>query len=421
MKIINALLIGSGGREYALAWKISQSKFINKFFSINGSDGIKKFATLLPTNWKDFDDVLKICKEKKIDLVIIGPEEPIVHGLSDFLRLHDINVFGPSKKGAQIESSKEFTKLLCEKENIPTAKYWSFDNLNKLNDHIKLCIKFPLVLKYDGLAAGKGVKISKNVEDGLRDAKELFNLYPENFKVIVEEYLEGCELSFFAITDGNTVKKLAFAQDHKRAFDDDKGENTGGMGVISGDFLMNPELENKIMTQIINPTANYLKQNNILYKGVLFAGLMIDKNNNPYLIEYNARFGDPETEAVCMRIESDILELMYKTAIGELKNTEIKMSNKTAICVVLASNGYPGDYKKNILLGDLPRCSQNSKIFHHGTIRKDGKWHSNGGRVLSVNVVGNTVKAIRKKAYEKLEKINWSGGFYRKDIGKKYE
>ena len=421
MKIINALLIGSGGREYALAWKISQSKFINKFFSINGSDGIKKFATLLPTNWKNFDDVLKICKEKKIDLVIIGPEEPIVHGLSDFLRLHNINVFGPSQKGAQIESSKEFTKLLCEKENIPTAKYWSFDNLNKLNDHIKLCTKFPIVLKYDGLAAGKGVKISNNLEDGLRDAKELFNLYPENFKVIIEEFLEGWELSFFAITDGNTVKKLAFAQDHKRAFDDDKGENTGGMGVISGDFLMNPELENKIMTQIINPTVHYLKKNNILYKGVLFAGLMIDKNNNPYLIEYNARFGDPETEAICMRIESDILELMYKTATGELQNTEIKMSNKTSICVVLASNGYPGDYKKNILISDLPKCSQNSKIFHHGTIRKDGKWNSNGGRVLSVNVIGDTVQEVRKKAYEKLEKINWSDGFYRKDIGRKYE
>jgi phosphoribosylamine--glycine ligase len=421
MKTINALIIGSGGREYALAWKISQSKHINKFFSINGSDGIKKFAKLLPTNWKNFEDVLKICRKEEIDLVVIGPEEPLVLGLSDFLRSHNINVFGPSQEGAKIESSKKFTKILCDEMKIPTAKYESFDDLEKLSNYIKQQKKFPIVLKYDGLAAGKGVKISNDLPNALNDAKELFNSYTSNFKIVVEEFLEGHELSFFAITDGNVTKKLAVAQDHKRAYDEDKGENTGGMGVISGNFLINSELEKKIMTQIIEPTIQYFKKHNISYRGVLFAGLMIDKNNNPHLIEYNARFGDPETEAICMRIEDDILELMYKASIEKLDNKEIKISNKTAICVVLASNGYPGEYKKNIPLGKLPKCSKHSKIFHHGTTLKDKEWHSNGGRVLSINILGDSVQEIRKKAYDKLKKINWSEGFYRSDIGKKHE
>lgn len=419
---LNVLLIGGGGREYALAWKISQSPLLNKLFSISGSDAIGRFAELSKIDWKNFQNVLNFCKLETIDIVVIGPEDPIVGGLSDFLRENEILVFGPSKDGSQIESSKEFTKRICKEKNILTADYEMFEDLENLKNYLKERKKFPLVLKYDGLAAGKGVKVAENIEDAISFAEELNKNFREDFKVVVEEFLEGREISFFGITDGKVIKKFGVAQDHKRAFDNDKGENTGGMGAISGDFLINQELEEKIMFTIIQPTLEYLKKNSIQYIGIIFAGLMIDRDNNPYLLEYNARFGDPETEAMMLRLETDLLEILYNTAIQNLENTKINFSKKSSICVVLASNGYPTQYKKDIFISNnLSIDTEDCKIFHHGTKFKNDNWHSNGGRVLSVNTIGENIKEIRRKAYEVLKEINWTEGFYRSDIGAKFQ
>jgi phosphoribosylamine--glycine ligase len=420
MKTINTLLIGGGGREYAIAWKISQSKLLGKFFSINGSDGISKYATNVKNiNWHEFDKVLDFCTKNEIDLVVIGPEEPIVKGLSDFLRSNDINVFAPSMEGSKIESSKEFTKIICDKTGIPTAGYKTFTDLKSILEYLETLDKFPVVLKYDGLAAGKGVKVSMSKSDAIRDANDLFKSYGnKNFKLVVEEFLEGRELSFFALLDGYSTVKFGVAQDYKRAYDNDLGENTGGMGAISGDFLMNQELEDKVMSRIIKPLTKYLQDNKIVYRGVIFAGLMINPEGNPHLIEFNCRFGDPETEAMCMRLKSDLLGILYNTAIGRLSESEIDFFSEPSICIVMAANGYPGEYKKGDRIGLLPKCSKNSRIFHHGTKFHDGSWYSNGGRLLSVNVLGSDLEDARKKAYEKIGKINFDGGFYRRDIGK---
>ena len=421
-KKLNVLLVGGGGREHALGWKLSSSHSIKKLFSIDGSDRISLFAEKVDIDWRHFEKVYDFCRIREIDLVVIGPEKPIVEGLSDFLRKRDILVFAPSQTGSKIESSKEFTKIICQEKGIPTAKFKVFTELDRLKSWLNTSSEFPIVLKYDGLAGGKGVKICPDLNYAIASAEELYQNYKENFKIVAEKFLRGYEISFFAITDGKSTKRLAFAQDHKRAFDNDEGENTGGMGVISGNFLVNQELEDRIMEQIIHPTVNYLNENDILYRGVLFAGLMIDENNQPHLLEFNARLGDPETEAIMMRFDSDLLELLYDTAAGKLEGSEVKISEKSSLCVVLATNGYPEEYEKNLFIAKtLPEDSEDCKIFHHSTKFENNGWYSNGGRVLSINILGSNIREMRSKAHEILKNIHWKSGFYRRDIGKKHE
>ena len=416
---LNILLIGGGGREYALAWKISQSQLLNEFYSINGSDHIAKYAKRINIDYSDFESLYKFCVQKNINLVIIGPEKPIELGLSDFLISKQINVFAPSKAAAQIESSKNFTKKICDEENVPTAKYITFKNLSDAQGFIinNKTFTYPFVIKYDGLAEGKGVKIVQNDHEALECLKKLNENYGKTFCVVIEEFLTGRELSAFFLCDGENIQYLTSARDYKRAYDGDQGENTGGMGVICGNFLMNEELKYKISEKIIKPMLNNLKKQHIIYKGVIFAGLMIDGKNDPYLIEFNARFGDPETEAICMRLESDLLNILYKTTIGDLQNAEIKISEKNSLCVVLASNGYPEKYEKNKLIQNIPDDTHDMRIFFHGAKIVNNEYFSNGGRVLSVNVLGERVEEIRKKAYDTLRKISWKDGFYRNDIG----
>jgi phosphoribosylamine--glycine ligase len=420
MNKLNVLLVGGGGREYALAWKISQSQFLADFYSINGSDHIEKYAKRVEVDYLNFEGVYNFCLEKKIDLVVIGPEKPIEAGLSDFLNEKKINVFSPSKKAAQIESSKNFTKKICDEEVIPTAKYVAFNNLKDAQNFLNSdkVFSYPFVIKYDGLADGKGVGIVKNQNEAFEFLNQLYENYQKSFHVVIEEFLTGRELSVFFLCDGKNIRYLACARDYKRSHDGDQGENTGGMGVISGDFLINEKLKEKILTKIIQPAVDNLNKQNAPYKGVIFAGLMVDKNGDPYLIEFNARFGDPETEAICMRLESDLLEILYKTAIGKLgEMKEIKMSEKNALCVVLASNGYPREYKKMKKINNIPEDEDDARIFFHGVKIVDGQCFSNGGRVLSANVIGDNIEEIRKKAYEMLRKIDWKDGFYRNDIG----
>lgn len=420
MNKLNVLLVGGGGREYALAWKISQSPLLGDFYSIHGSDHIGKYAKQTSIDYADFDAVYNFCVEKKIDLVVIGPEKPINLGLSDFLTEKKINVFAPSKKAAQIESSKNFTKKICDEENIPTAKYYSFDNLDDAQAFVlnsNEVFSYPFVIKYDGLADGKGVGIIETQKDALEFLDNTYKNYKETFHVVIEEFLTGRELSCFYLCDGENIQYLACARDYKRSHDDDQGDNTGGMGVISGDFLINYELEEKILQRIIEPAVNNLNKQGAPYKGVIFAGLMVDSQGEPHLLEFNARFGDPETEAICLRLESDLLDILYKTTIGKLNEVTIKMSKKTALCVVLASNGYPRGYEKMKKINNITEDTDDVKIFFHGVKIVNGECFSNGGRVLSVNVIGDSIDEIRKKAYDALKKIDWKDGFYRNDIG----
>ena len=416
---LNVLLVGGGGREYALAWKISESPILNEFYSINSSDHIGiKYAKQIDIDYSDFDAIYNFCIEKKIDLIVIGPEKHIEAGLSDFLISKKINVFAPSKAAAQIESSKNFTKKICDEEGIPTAKYVAFNFLHNAENFVKSYqFQYPFVIKYEGLADGKGVKVVYNEPDALKYLNALNELYEKTFHVVIEEFLTGRELSAFFLCDGKNIKYLASARDYKRAYDGDKGDNTGGMGVICGDFLIDEELKNKILMRIVEPTLKNLKKQNIIFKGVIFAGLMVDDKNDPYLIEFNARFGDPETEAICMRLESDLLDILHKTATGDLKNLEIRMSEKKSLCVVLASNGYPGKYEKMKKIDNIPDDENDIKIFFHGAKIIDGECFSNGGRVLSVNIIDDNIEKIRDKAYKILQKINWKHGFYRNDIG----
>ena len=416
---LNVLLIGGGGREYALAWKISQSQLLSEFYSINGSDHIAKYANRIDIDYSDFETLYKFCVEKNIHLVIVGPEKPIELGLSDFLISKKINVFAPSKAAAQIESSKHFTKKICDEEGIPTAKYITFQNFSDAQDFIKnnKTFSYPFVIKYDGLADGKGVKIIHDDYEALEYLQKLNENYEKTFCVVIEEFLTGRELSAFFLCDGENIRYLASARDYKRAHDGDKGENTGGMGVICGNFLMNEELKHKISDRIVKPMLHNLKKQNIVYKGVIFAGLMIDEKNDPYLIEFNARFGDPETEAICMRLESDLLNILYKTTIGDLQNTEIKISEKNSLCIVLASNGYPEKYEKGKLIHNIPEDTNDMRIFFHGAKIIHNDCFSNGGRVLSVNTIGENIDLMREQAYNTLKEINWNDGFYRNDIG----
>ena len=415
---MNLAVIGSGGREHALCYKLRQSKEVKKLYCIPGNAGTKKFADNINQDVSNFEEVYRVLKDKKIDLVIVGPEEPLVNGIVDFLIERKINVFGPNKFSSQLEGSKAFMKNLCKKYDIPTANFGIFDELNTAFNFLEKS-ELPIVVKADGLAAGKGVSICKSKEEAKTKIKEIIEgKFKSSKKVVLEEFIEGEELSYFCVVDKNTFRFFGSAQDHKRVGEGDTGPNTGGMGAYSPASLLTKKLEEKIIKKIIEPTLKALKEMGNSYKGFLYAGLMI-KENEPYLIEYNIRMGDPECQVLMMRLKTSLFDVVKSVINNDLKNLSIEWSDENCMTIVLCSKGYPDKYEKNIEIKNLDKVINDEKnqIFHAGTIEKNKKIFSNGGRVLNVTSLGNNLINTRKKCLYNLNKIGWGDGFFRKDIG----
>ncbi len=414
---MNIGLIGSGGREHALCKKIHESKLVKKIICFPGNAGTSQIATNIEVDILDFKRILKLIKFYKIDLVVVGPEEPLVNGIVDYLRKNKIKVFGPCKYAAKLEGSKAFMKMICAQNNIPTAKFRICTQRNQVNNFLNSS-KLPIVVKADGLAAGKGVTICKTKKQAAKITNEILKgKFKSSRKVILEEFLKGEEASYFIIVDNNNFKFFGTAQDHKRVFENDKGPNTGGMGAYSPAPIISKVLEKKIISKIIKPTLFALKRRGRSYSGFLYAGLMI-KNNEPYLIEYNIRMGDPECQVILPRLNSDLVNIIKKSTMNKLKKVKISWLKNKCMTIVLCSKGYPGKYNKNqkIYLGKI-KSLKNNFIYHAGTKLKKGELVSNGGRVLNITVIGNKFDIIRKKIISIIKKINWQKGFYRKDIG----
>ena len=411
-------VIGSGGREHAICEKILQSKKIEKLYCFPGNAGTNSIAKNVKIKIDEFDKIKNFVINNKIDFLIVGPEKPLVNGIVDFFQKHNIKIFGPEKVASQLEGSKIFTKKLCEKYKIPTAKFGIFKNLEETNLFLKTS-KFPLVVKADGLAAGKGVYICENIETAKNAIKEIFNgKFGIAKNILIEEFLSGEEMSYFIISDGKTFKKFQTAQDHKRVLEGDKGKNTGGMGAYSPSRLINSNLDKKIINKIIKPTLKGLKDMGTNFKGFLYAGLMI-VNNEPYLIEYNVRMGDPECQTILPKLKTDIIDIFTACCENNLSSVNIEWHEEKSLCVVVCSKGYPDKYKNNILIKNIEKIHLQQKefIFHAGTKINKKKIYSNGGRVLNFVVLSNNFKSSKKKAIQLIRKLNWSNGFYRKDIG----
>ena len=411
-------IIGSGGREHAICQKIYESSKVKKIFCIPGNGGTAKISENIQIDLKNFQKIKLFLINNNIDLTIIGPEEPLVNGIVDFLRKDNLKVFGPDKFCSKLEGSKIFTKKICEIEKIPTANFSIFKNMKSSLDYLKNK-KYPLVVKADGLAAGKGVYICNSFFEAEKAVEEIFGgKFGEANEILFEEFLSGEEMSFFILYDNKSFKVFNTAQDHKRIFEGDKGKNTGGMGAYSPSRLHNKELEDKIIRKIIKPTLNYLKKNNGTYVGFLYAGLMI-KNNEPYLIEYNVRMGDPECQTILPLLKNDLLDTIIKCVDGKLNEIEINWTNKKSICIVVTSKGYPGEFKKNVMIKNLEnlKSNENQYIFHAGTKFTDNKYFSSGGRVLNFVSMNEDFKLARNNSIKLIETLKWENGFYRKDIG----
>ena len=415
---MNLAVIGSGGREHAICYKLKQSPKVKKLICIPGNAGTQKIAENIKEDISDFKALYKIIKKQNIDLVVIGPEQPLVEGLVDYLAEKRIRVFGPDKFASQLEGSKGFMKKLCKKNNIPTANFEIFDNFNDASNFIKKN-GIPIVVKADGLAAGKGVTICTSIDEALKNTKDILEgKFKSSKKVVLEEFLEGEELSYFVIVDENSYYFFGSAQDHKKVGEGDTGPNTGGMGAYSPAPLLTKQLEEKIKKKIIEPTIKAMKIFGHPYKGFLYAGLMIHKNE-PYLIEYNIRMGDPECQALMMRLETDLLEIIDHATKNNLNNLQINWSKKNSITIVLCAKGYPAKYIKDSEIKNLSNIltDENNQIFHAGTYEKNSKIYSCGGRVLNATSSSNSLIKARNKSLSNLNKINWVDGFFRKDIG----
>ena len=413
-------IIGSGGREHSICSSLNKSKIVKKIFCFPGNAGTENIATNIKINLNNFDELKNFIFKEKIKMIVVGPEKPLVDGIVNFLEKNNIKVFGPNKIASQLEGSKIFTKKLCEKYKIPTAKFGIFKNFKEANDYLKKT-KFPLVVKADGLASGKGVYICENRNQAITAVEEIFKgKFGVAKNILIEEFLQGEEMSYFLISDGKTIKKFQTAQDHKRALEGDKGKNTGGMGAYSPSRLLNNELDKKIMTKIINPTIKGLQDFSCNYKGFLYAGLMII-DNEPYLIEYNVRMGDPECQTILPRLKSDLFDIINSCCSGNLSNTKIEWHKEKSLCMVLCSKGYPDNYENNILIENIDQIDlgKNDYCYHAGTIKKESKIYSDGGRVLNFVSLSNEFKDCRKNSIRLIDKLNWSNGFYRKDIGYK--
>ena len=415
---MNIGLIGSGGREHALCKKIHESYLTNKIFCFPGNAGTSQLAQNIKIDISNFNKLLKSIKFNKIDLVIVGPEEPLVNGIVDFLKKNKIKVFGPTKYAARLEGSKAFMKRICSQNKIPTANYKICTKQQQIKDFLKDC-SLPLVVKADGLAAGKGVIICRTKEQVLKYSNEIFlGKFNSSKKVVLEEFLDGEEASYFVIVDKLEHKFFGTAQDHKRAYENDKGPNTGGMGAYSPAPIITKELEKKIITKIVKPTLNALKKRGHYYSGFLYVGLMI-VDNEPYLIEYNIRMGDPECQVILPRLNTDIVKIFKSAVENKLKNVKIKWKVEKSMTIVLCAKGYPSNYKKNLIIKNINKIklTKNDYIYHAGTYNKYNVLFSNGGRVLNLTTIGNNFKKIRKRIVSNLKKLNWKKGFYRKDIG----
>lgn len=425
---MNVLVLGSGGREHAIAWKVKQSEKCTNLYCLPGNPGTAQIATNVSGGVKDFDAIKKCVLENGIDIVIVGPEDPLVFGLKDMFaedpQLKDVLFVGPSKKGAQLEGSKDFAKEFMTRHNIPTAAYRSFtkETLEEA-DAFLATLEAPYVLKADGLAAGKGVLII----DSLEEAKaELRNMMGGKFgaagnTVVIEQFLKGIEVSVFVLTSGKDYLILPEAKDYKRIGEGDKGLNTGGMGAVSPVVFADAQFMQKVEERIIKPTVEGFRKDDIDYKGFIFIGLM-NCGGDPYVIEYNVRMGDPETEAVMTRIDSDLLSHLVAAAKGDLSGEKMEISKEGALTVVCVSGGYPEEYKKGLEMGGSKYLYENApdskiKVFHSGTAMKDGKLVTNGGRVLAVTVNGNGIEAQRSEIYAEIEKIGYEGKYFRRDVG----
>ena len=415
---MNLAVIGSGGREHAICYKLKQSPKVKNLICIPGNAGTQKIAINIDEDISNFEAVYKIIKKHNIDLVIVGPEKPLVDGIVDFLNKKKIRVFGPDKFASQLEGSKAFMKNLCKKNNIPTANFGIFDNFNDASTFIEIN-ESPIVVKADGLAAGKGVTICNSKTEALSSTKEILNgKFKSSSKVILEEFMKGDELSYFIIVDKNSYQFFGSAQDHKRVGENDTGPNTGGMGAYSPAVIFNRDLEKKINHKIIEPTIGAMKKLGHPFQGFLYAGLMI-RNNEPYLIEYNIRMGDPECQVLMMDLKTDLVKILDYATQNKMANLKIEWSKKKIITFVLCANGYPLAYVKNKEIKNLNnlKLNKNLQVFHAGTYEKDNKIYSNGGRVLNITSSAKSIDEARKKSLSFLKKLNWKDGFYRKDIG----
>tara|TARA_B100000787_G_scaffold37568_1_gene26456 strand:+ start:10 stop:1275 length:1266 start_codon:yes stop_codon:yes gene_type:complete len=413
-------IIGSGGREHALCQFIKKSPKIENIYCFPGNAGTSEIAENVDIDISNFAKIKEFSIINKIDLIIVGPEKPLVDGIVDFFKDTKINIFGPDKISAQLEGSKIFTKRICNEYKIPTAKFGIFENSNDAIDFLSKT-QFPLVVKADGLASGKGVYICEEKSHASIAIKEIFNgKFGEANNVLIEEFLVGEEMSYFIISDGKEIKGFETAQDHKRLLEGDKGPNTGGMGAYSPSRLISSTLEKKILDKIIKPTIKALSEMGSNYKGFLYAGLMI-VNDEPYLIEYNVRMGDPECQTILPKLKTDLLEVIEACCEGKLKNLKIEWYNKKSLCIVLCSMGYPDKYLNNILIENTERLDlgKNDFIYHAGTKKIKNKVYSNGGRVINFVSLSSNFRESRDKIFNHIDKLNWTGGFFRKDIGYK--
>jgi phosphoribosylamine--glycine ligase len=416
---MNVLLLGSGGREHALAWKLAQSSALDTLYAAPGNPGIAGLATIAPLKLEDHRSIVDFCFRNSIGLVVIGPEAPLVDGLADNLRAVGIAVFGPDKKAARLEGSKAFTKKLCERVGIPTAK---FKHARALGSALRALKAFdlPVVIKADGLAAGKGVTIAESEDEAVAAIEDIFGgrFGKKGAAVVIEEFMTGEEVSLFALTDGKHFVAFGSAQDHKRAFDGDTGPNTGGMGAYSPASVLTPELEAQAIETIVRPTVQALAQDGTPYIGVLYAGLMLT-DEGPKLVEYNCRFGDPECQVLMARFDGDLLALMLAVANGELGTmAPPSFAKRTALAVVIAAKGYPDEPKKGGAIGGIDAAeATGATVFHAGTANADGQLVASGGRVLNVVATGRGIKSAREAAYTGVEAIDYPEGFHRSDIG----
>ncbi len=416
------LVIGSGGREHALAWKLAQGEGVEHVYIAPGNAGTAQDHKLsnVALAVDDFEGLADFAKNNDIEFTVVGPEAPLVDGIVDYFRKQDLLCFGPTAKAAQLEGSKSFTKDFLARHNIPTAKYQTFTSPQEAKAYVR-GQGAPIVVKADGLAAGKGVIVAMTVEEAnsaIDDMLEGNQFGEAGHRVVVEEFLEGEEASFIVVTDGEQVVCMATSQDHKRVGEGDTGPNTGGMGAYSPAPVVTSEVEKKILDQVITPTINGLRNEDNRYLGFLYAGLMINDAGEPKVIEYNCRFGDPETQPIMMRLESDLAELCRCTLNGSLESYDIKWSDKSSLGVVLAAEGYPSNYEKGLEISGLtPNNDHSTAVFHAGTKQVDDKVVTNGGRVLCATALGSDIKEAKQKAYALVDNIGWQGMFYRSDIG----
>jgi phosphoribosylamine---glycine ligase len=415
---MHILLLGSGGREHALAWKIAASPLVTKLWCAPGNGGIAREAECVALDIADHAAVIEFCKTNAVELVVVGPETPLVAGIVDDLARAGIKAFGPGREAAQLEGSKGFTKDLCREFNIPTGAYERFSTAADAVAYVR-AQGAPIVIKADGLAAGKGVVVARTLAEAEAAIAMMFEggFGAAGAEVVIEEFLSGREISFFALCDGETAIPLASAQDHKRVFDRDEGPNTGGMGAYSPTPFVTPEVHDQIMSRIILPTLAGMKTRGMPFRGVLYAGVMLTEQG-PKLFEYNVRFGDPECQVHMLRMMSDIVPAFLAACDGELKHFDLRWYAEPAITVVMAAKGYPGDYKKGTRIDGLDEAAgiEGVEIFHAGTLAKDGAILANGGRVLNVCAVGKTVTEARARAYQAVDRIRWPDGFCRRDI-----